>query len=279
MLEALWDAVLYGRLKPNAPSGAPWGASVDQQARCQRIGSSQSRYAKPSEPANSVAERASHWGRWRVNDATAQVPKAGRPSFNARVRAERRGAGAAAVSGGSERASVDPLELPLTEHSQPGSYLVITASRTIYLIEVVTGDSSATITRYPRARSLLLDGEPLTGVRSFHFDPRSGLGQIVWWKENRADRDRPDEPYAGTVRTTSAVLLLLRVRRATEETRSRPADSTDTEELVDGLSAALAASEPDEDFVELLRALAQHGCDSPGTQTSPDDQGGAHGPS
>ncbi|PYD01815.1 hypothetical protein B4U78_002900 [Microbacterium esteraromaticum] len=176
------------------------------------------------------------------------------------------------------RAGDDPLELPLTEHSPPGSYLVITASRTIYLIEVVAGDSSATITRYPRVRSLLLDGEPLTGVRSFHFDPRSGLGRIVWWKQNRADRDRPDEHYAGTVRTTSAVLLLLRVHRAAEKTRSRQADSTDTQELVDGLSAALATSERDEDFVELLRVLAQHGRDSPGTQASPDDQGGAHGP-
>ena len=181
------------------------------------------------------------------------------------------------MSGGSERASVDPLELPLTEHSQPGSYLVITASRTIYLIEVVTGDSSATITRYPRTRSLLLDGEPLTGVRSFHFDPRSGLGQIVWWKENRADRDRPDEHYAGTVRTTSAVLLLLRVHRPTEETLSRPADSTDTQELVDGLSAALAMSEREEDFVGLLRVLAQQGCDSRGTQTPLDHQGETHG--
>jgi hypothetical protein len=170
------------------------------------------------------------------------------------------------------------LELPLTEQSPPGSYLVITASRTIYLIEVVTGDPSATIIRYPRIRSLLLDGEPLTGVRSFHFDPRSGLGQIVWWKENRADRDRPDQHYAGTVRTTSVVLLLLRVHGPSEETLSRRADSTDTHDLVDGLSAALATSERDEDFVELLRLLAQRGCDRPETQTLSDDQGETHGP-
>lgn len=181
------------------------------------------------------------------------------------------------MSGGSERACDDPLELPLTEHSPAGSYLVITASRTIYLIELVAGDASATITRYPRTRSLLLDGEPLTGVRSFHFDPRSGLGHIVWWKENRADRDRPDEHYAGTVRTTSPVLLLLRAHRPTQETRSRSADSTDTEELVHRLSAAQAASELDEDFIEVLTVLVRHGRGDPGTQTRRDDEGGTHG--
>lgn len=172
------------------------------------------------------------------------------------------------MNGRSERAGDVPLELPLTENSPPGSYVVITASRTIYLIEVVTGDSSGTIIRYPRTRSLLLDGEPLTGVRRFHFDPRSGHGEIVWWKENHADRDLPDEHYAGTVRTTSAVLLLLRVHRPTDETLSRPADSTDSQQVVDGLSAALAASDLDEDFAELLTAIARHGRDSTETQNA-----------
>lgn len=118
------------------------------------------------------------------------------------------------MSDRSVRRDGSQLDSPLTEHSAPGSYFVITASRTIYQVEVLAGDSSS-ITRYPRVNSLLLGGEPLTGVRSFFFDPTSGLGQIQWWKPNVADRDRPDRHYAGTVRTTSAVLLMLRVHHTT----------------------------------------------------------------
>lgn len=175
------------------------------------------------------------------------------------------------------RADRDQLDSPLTEHSAPGSYFVITASRTIYQVEVVAGDSSSTITRYPRANSLLLDGEPLTGVRSFFFDPTSGLGQIQWWKQNVADRDRPDSHYAGTVRTTSAVLLMLRVHHTTDGTAlSNPADSTNTRLLLDGLRSALAAVELDEDFVELLTVLAQHGLDKSGPEVHDDDHRGNH---
>lgn len=169
------------------------------------------------------------------------------------------------------------LHPPLTEHSAPGSYFVITASRTIYQVEVVAGDSSATVTRYPRANSLLLDGEPLTGVRSFFFDPTSGLGQIQWWKQNVADRDRPDSPYAGTVRTTSAVLLMLCVHHTTDGTAlSSPAGSTYTGLLLDGLRSALAAIELNEDFVELLRVLAQHGLNKSEPEAHDADHRGNH---
>lgn len=171
----------------------------------------------------------------------------------------------------------DQLDPPLTEHSAPGSYFVITASRTIYQVDVVAGDSSPTITRYPRANSLPLDGEPLTGVRSFFFDPTSGLGQIQWWKHNVADRDRPDRHYAGTVRTTSAVLLMLGIHHTTDGTaESNPADTTNTRLLLDGLRSGLAAVELDEDFVELLRMLAQHGLDKSGPEAHDADHRGNH---
>lgn len=173
---------------------------------------------------------------------------------------------------------------PLTEKPTPGIYLVIIVSRTLYRVEVVAGDSSSTITRYLCANSLTLDGEPLTGVRNFFFDPMSGLGQIEWWKRKVADRDYPDCQYFGTVRSTSRVMLNLSVHD-TEENEGFSSCSENTahiHSLLDGLQAALATVDSDDDFVELLTVLVRHGREKSESDVHSDrpqslDSGGSDG--
>lgn len=145
-----------------------------------------------------------------------------------------------------------PTGMPLTEESAPGTYIVITASRTVYQVEIADDIPLWTVTRYPRERSLLLDAEPLTGVQGFFFDAERGLGQIEWWKENIADRDDPDRAYAGTVRTTSRVMLILSLHATAGEAQT-------IRLLLDGLRSALAAFDSDDEFVDLLTSLVQHG--------------------
>lgn len=150
---------------------------------------------------------------------------------------------------------------PLTEQSEPGDYFVITASRTVYHVNIDDVRSPSTVSRYPYVNALLLDGEPLTGVRSFFFDTASGLGQIEWWKTNVADYDRSDRRYFGTVRTTSRVMLILSLRSAAEEAAPshRPDTSAQVQLFLDGLRAALAVVDTDDDFVDLLTLLMEHG--------------------
>ena len=142
--------------------------------------------------------------------------------------------------------------LPLTEESAPGTYIVITASRTVYHVEIADNVPFWTVTRYPRERSLLLDAEPLTGVLRFFFDAERGLGQIEWWKENIADRDDPDRAYAGTVRTTSGVMLILSLNTTASEAQT-------IRLVLDGLRSALAAVDSDDEFIDLLTSLVRHG--------------------
>lgn len=150
---------------------------------------------------------------------------------------------------------------PLTEQSESGDYFVITASRTLYHVNIDDDLSPSTVTRYPHVNTLLLDGEPLTGVRSFFFDTSSGVGQIEWWKTNVADYDRSDRRYFGTVRTTSRVMLILSLRFTAEEAAPsrRPDTSARVQLFLDGLRAALTAIDTDDDFVDLLTLLMEHG--------------------
>lgn len=189
-----------------------------------------------------------------------------------------------AVSDASVRADGYQPNRPLTEQSTPGIYLVITASRTLYHVEVVAGDSSSTITRYPCANSLTLDGESLTGVRSFFFDPMSGSGHIEWWKRNVADRDHPDRQYLGTIRSTSRVMLILSIHDTGENegSSSRSENTAHIQTLLDGLHAALATVDLDDDFVELLTVLVRHGRDRSESDVRSDrpqslDSGGSDG--
>lgn len=166
--------------------------------------------------------------------------------------------------------------LPLTERSEPGMYFVITLSRTLYEVEVRGGGLTSTITRHPIQNALLLDKEPLTGVRSFFFDPASGLGQIEWWKNNGADYDHPDREYFGTVRTTSHVMAVLHVHSVQDhmETPSREDHRLETQELSDGLCCVLSGVDGDEEFLVVLRELAQRGSGSFGAEAHDDDPGG-----
>lgn len=98
----------------------------------------------------------------------------------------------------------------LNEQSAPGTYVVVTASRSVY--EVNIGErGELTVIRRPILNKLLLDGEPLTGVSEISFTTRGGYGLIHWYKERREDYDDPDGPYAGTDRTTSRVVLIAEV--------------------------------------------------------------------
>lgn len=100
---------------------------------------------------------------------------------------------------------------PLTEQSDPGVYIVITASRSLYVAEIVSPDRVPQITRYPAHGSMLSDGTSLPGVQAFSFDVGTGVGKILWWKDFSVDYDRPDAPYAGTVRTTNTVIFIARL--------------------------------------------------------------------
>lgn len=144
------------------------------------------------------------------------------------------------------------MGMPLTEQSAPGTYIVITASRTKYHVQIADDVPFWTVTRYPRERFLLLDAEPLTGVLRFFVDAEGGLGQIEWWKENIADRDDPDRAYADTVRTTSRVMPILSLNATAGEAQT-------IRLLLDGLRSALEAVDSDDEFIDLLTFLVRHG--------------------
>jgi hypothetical protein len=149
----------------------------------------------------------------------------------------------------------------LTERSAPGNYFVITASRTVYRVDIDDDRGFSTVTRHPYANTLLLDGEPLTGVRAFSFDADSGVGRIEWWKTNPADYDYPDLPYVRTMRTTSRVMLILALRSGAggPSPSRRPDTRANVELLLDGLRTALAAVDSADDFVGVLTFLMKHG--------------------
>ncbi len=97
-----------------------------------------------------------------------------------------------------------------------------------------------------------------------------------WWKNNAADYDHPDREYIGTVRTTSHVMAVLHVHSVQDhmETPSREDHRLETQELLDGLCSVLAAVDGDEEFLMVLRELAQRGSGSSDVETHDDDPGG-----
>ncbi|RLK49329.1 hypothetical protein [Microbacterium telephonicum] len=95
----------------------------------------------------------------------------------------------------------------LTQRSEPGMYVVITESRTVYVVDL-DPDRPPTITRYPVVSLLLHDTEPMYVV-SCTFDVNTGHGMIVWWKN---DAERPARPgYIGTWRHTTPVVAIARI--------------------------------------------------------------------
>lgn len=134
---------------------------------------------------------------------------------------------------------------PLTEQSDPGVYVVITASRSLYVVEVPGPALPPQVTRYPAQGPLLRDETPLPCVHGFVFDVESGIGQIPWWKDDPDDYDRPDQPYAGTIRTTNTVVFIARLGDRTPISGMRFADDVDLDAVVALIHAAVRAREPD----------------------------------
>jgi hypothetical protein len=127
----------------------------------------------------------------------------------------------------------------LTEHSDAGAYFLVTASRTVYLVEIVSPDRVPVVTRYPRRDALLGDGVPLPGVRGFRFDITTGEGVIHWWKDSASDHQVNVEHYSGTVRRTSAVLLIARLPFASADPLSGLNNLPTREQLIAELRAAM----------------------------------------
>lgn len=98
----------------------------------------------------------------------------------------------------------------LTEKSAAGRYVVVTETKSVYEVTISAGETLEVIRR-PLVAGLLLDGQPMTGVSSFYFDSGAGFGQICWTKLDPADYDNPSMPYAGTIRSTSRVILIAQV--------------------------------------------------------------------
>ncbi|MCT9819302.1 hypothetical protein N3K63_03270 [Microbacterium sp. W1N] len=95
----------------------------------------------------------------------------------------------------------------LTQRSDPGMYVVVTESRTVYVVDL-DQDRPPTITRYPVVSLLLHDTEPMYVV-SCTFDVNTRHGMIVWWKN---DAERPAHPgYVGTWRHTTPVTAIARI--------------------------------------------------------------------
>ncbi|WP_417374511.1 hypothetical protein [Glutamicibacter protophormiae] len=93
----------------------------------------------------------------------------------------------------------------------------------------------------------------MTGVEGFVFDAVTGFGEISWWKNDPSTRDHPTLPYAGTIRTTSQVVLVLHVDLDDTDQGS----SLDAE-LMAAVRHALASLDSDTEFAELLTILTQH---------------------
>lgn len=127
----------------------------------------------------------------------------------------------------------------LTEHSDAGAYFIVNASRTVYLVEIVSPDRVPVVTRYPSRDALVGDGVPLPGIRGFRFDITTGEGVIHWWKDDVDGYELHVEQYGGTVRSTSAVLLIARLPFASTDPVSGLNNLPSREQLVAELRAAL----------------------------------------
>ena len=131
---------------------------------------------------------------------------------------------------------------PLTEQSDPGVYVVVTASRSLYLVDIVSPDCPPQVTRYPAQGALLADGEPLPGVDTVYFDVHTGVGKISWWKEHPGDYDRPGEPYVGTIRTTNTVAFVARLGDRTPLAGMGMPENIDWDDVIALVHAMLRAN-------------------------------------
>ncbi|MBG0719237.1 hypothetical protein G3N18_14435 [Microbacterium sp. 2C] len=105
------------------------------------------------------------------------------------------------------------LEWATSDQAPPGVRVVATASGALYFLDNSDPDRDPRVTRYPGpAAGALNDGQPLPGVHAYTFDVRTRIGEIFWWKDDPAQYDNPTLPYIGTVRATSRVLLIARLR-------------------------------------------------------------------
>lgn len=91
------------------------------------------------------------------------------------------------------------------------------------------------------------DARPLPAVHGCHFNAQTGAGHIVFWKDDPADYDDPTAPYVGTVRATSRVLLVGRIRD------SEATDSVEAIRLLRELTALL--KDPSLDYAGLVLRL------------------------
>lgn len=163
----------------------------------------------------------------------------------------------------TEPASAAPSrEAPLTEHSPPGVYAVITASGTLYRVEISSDDRPVSIMRFPIIDSLLKDGTWLPVANSFRFDADTGMGEISWEKDDPASYDHPDLPYVGATRTTTRVHIIARIGNPTEEREAAAGEDAvmmstardDVTDLLRQMLAGLATHENLADFIEMLQA-------------------------
>lgn len=144
-----------------------------------------------------------------------------------------------------ERAIVNE---PLTQDSEPGTYVVGTASRTIYVVQITSPDLPPQVTRLPAQGELLNDGVPMPGVSGFSFDATTGLGEIHWWKDNPEHYDQPDKRYVGTTRTTNIVLLIVRLHLLAEIDDPRTGGQTlNRDVIIARMRATFPAIDPPED--------------------------------
>lgn len=126
---------------------------------------------------------------------------------------------------------------------------VLTSSGAIYLVDITNPDTPPRLTRHRAKGELLHDSSPLPGVHALRFDALTGIGRIEWWKDDPAHYDRPDLPSTGTIRATSRVLLIARLREAT---------TTATVDAIDWLRALVRTlGDPYLDYSALVSALAK----------------------
>lgn len=105
------------------------------------------------------------------------------------------------------------LEWATSDQAPPGVRVVATSSGAFYVLDNSDPDRCPRVTRYAgRAVGALNDGRPLPGVHGYVFNVRTRIGQISWWKDNPAHYENPALPYIGTLRATSRVLLIARLR-------------------------------------------------------------------
>lgn len=137
----------------------------------------------------------------------------------------------------------------LTEQSPPGIYIVISAPRTVYRVEIASHDVPPTLVRYPPDAALLTDAIPVPRVQEFTFNLATGHGRIACWTAHRSEYQCTGEPHPDTVRNTSPVLLIARLRTspatADISTHDRAqGESADTIAALLSTLYAAATSEP-----------------------------------